>query len=114
MFGNMTRETKAWTQFTTKDGLGDDCAYALAFDQQGRLWAGHLNHGVSVYNGVKWQNYGLIDGPLGDRVFAIAVSPRMAMSGSQRTWVSRVTRKRGRIGITTRGHPGFRRIKSRP
>ncbi len=66
---------KAWTQFTTNDGLGDDCVYALAFDQQKRLWAGHLNHGVSVYNGDKWRNYGILDGPLGDRVFAIAVSP---------------------------------------
>jgi hypothetical protein len=66
---------KNWTQFTSKDGLGDDCVYALAFDRQNRLWAGHLNHGVSVYNGDKWQNYGLLDGPIGDRVFAIAVSP---------------------------------------
>jgi hypothetical protein len=67
---------KTWTQFTTSDGLGDDCVYALAFDHQNRLWAGHLNHGVSVYNGDKWQNYGLLDGPIGDRVFAIAVSPK--------------------------------------
>lgn len=65
----------AWTQFTTKDGLGDDNAYALAVDRQGRIWAGHLNHGVSVFNGQKWQNYGVLDGPLGERVFAIATSP---------------------------------------
>jgi len=67
---------KDWTQFTTKDGLGDDCVYALAVDQLGRIWAGHLNHGVSVYNGVTWKNYGLLDGPIGDRVFSIAVSPK--------------------------------------
>jgi len=67
---------KEWSQFTTKDGLGDDCVYALAVDNRDRVWAGHLNHGVSVYNGRAWRNYGLIDGPLGDRVFAIAVSPR--------------------------------------
>ncbi|MGA3170912.1 MAG: two-component regulator propeller domain-containing protein [Chthoniobacteraceae bacterium] len=67
---------KMWTQFTTKDGLGDNCVYALAVDQQGCVWAGHLNHGVSVYNGDKWSNYGLVDGPLGDRVFAIAVCPK--------------------------------------
>ncbi len=67
---------KAWTQFTTKDGLGDDCVYALAVDGLNRVWAGHLNHGVSVYNGDKWKNYGLLEGPIGDRVFAIAVSPR--------------------------------------
>ena len=67
---------KEWTQFTTKEGLGDDCVYALAVDNLNRVWAGHLNHGVSVFNGEKWSNYGLIDGPLGDRVFAMAVSPK--------------------------------------
>ncbi len=66
---------KKWTQFTTKDGLGDDDVYALAVDKLNRVWAGHLNHGVSVWNGAKWKNYGLLDGPLGDRVFAIAVCP---------------------------------------
>src|SRR5258708_638402 len=44
---------KKWTQFTTKDGLGDDTVYALAVDKLGRVWAGHLNHGVSVWNGGK-------------------------------------------------------------
>ena len=67
---------KEWTQFTIKDGLGDDCVYALAIDKLNRVWAGHLNHGVSVYNGEKWKNYGLIDGPIGDRVFAITVSSK--------------------------------------
>ena len=42
--------TNQWKQFTTKDGLGDDYAYSVAVDQQGRIWAGHLNHGVSVYS----------------------------------------------------------------
>jgi hypothetical protein len=68
--------SKSWSQFTTKDGLGDDCVYALAVDQENRIWAGHLNHGVSVYNGKEWRNYGLVDGPLGDHVFAIAVNPK--------------------------------------
>ncbi|MDQ3812765.1 MAG: hypothetical protein M3347_02295, partial [Armatimonadota bacterium] len=71
-----TARNQKWTQFTTKDGLGDDNAYALAVDQRGRVWAGHLYHGVSVFNGAKWKNYGTLDGPLGERVFAIAVSPR--------------------------------------
>lgn len=67
---------KKWKQFTAKDdGLGDDSVYALAVDKLGRVWAGHLNHGVSVWNGEKWKNYGLLDGPLGDRVFAIATCP---------------------------------------
>ena len=73
-----------WTQFTTKDGLGDNNGYAVACDRKGRIWVGHLNHGVSVYNGEKWQNYEVVgglsrpdtlSGPLGERVFSIAVSP---------------------------------------
>lgn len=73
--GVWRHDGKKWTQFTTKDGLGDDYCYALAVDKAGRVWAGHLRSGVSVWNGEKWRNYGLLDGPIGDHVFAIAVSP---------------------------------------
>lgn len=68
-------EGDQWTQFTSKDGLGDDNGYALAVDKLGRVWVGHLNHGVSVFNGQTWRNYGVLDGPLGERVFALAVCP---------------------------------------
>ena len=64
-----------WTQFTAKDGLADESAYALAVDQKGRVWAGTLNHGVSVWNGKQWKNFDVLDGPLGERVFDIAVCP---------------------------------------
>ena len=67
---------KQYTHFTSADGLGDDNAYALACDKSGRVWAGTLNHGVSVYNGKAWKTYGPLNGPLGCRVFALAVSPR--------------------------------------
>ncbi len=65
-----------YTHFTTKEGLGDDNAYALACDKAGRVWVGTLNHGVSVYNGKSWRTYGPLDGPLGSRIFALAVSPK--------------------------------------
>ncbi len=73
-----------WKQFTIRDGLGDNGIWALATDRLGRIWAGHLNHGLSVYNGEKWQNYeaaaGLsapnsLAGPIGERVNAFAASP---------------------------------------
>ncbi len=57
------------------NALGDDCAYALACDKLGRIWVGHLNHGVSVYNGESWRNYDVLSGPLGERVFDISVCP---------------------------------------
>jgi ligand-binding sensor domain-containing protein len=66
---------RQWTQFKTKDGLGDDYAYSVAVDKQGRIWAGHLNHGVSVFNGKSWKNYDVPNGPIGERVFKIAVCP---------------------------------------
>ena len=65
-----------WTQFTVPDGLGDESIHALACDQQGRIWAGHLNHGVSVWNGEHWRNYPVGEGPIGERVYDIAVNPR--------------------------------------
>ncbi len=72
-----------WKQFTTANGLGDNNAYALICDKQGRIWAGNLNHGVSVYNGKRWQNYDcladqkkhVLAGPIGEHVVALAVDP---------------------------------------
>lgn len=69
------RGEQNWRQFTVKDGLGDNNAYAVACDHQGRVWVGHRNHGISVWNGDSWKNYGPLDGPLGERVFDIAVCP---------------------------------------
>ena len=64
-----------WSQFTTNNGLGDNNAYAIACDQQGRIWVGQLNHGVAVFNGDSWENYDVLDGPIGERIFRIAVCP---------------------------------------
>jgi hypothetical protein len=66
---------KEWTQFNSKNGLGDDNAYAIACDKLGRVWVGTLNKGVSVYNGEKWKNYDVLDGPIGERIFAISTCP---------------------------------------
>jgi hypothetical protein len=62
--------------FSTENGLGDNNGYALACDPKGRVWVGHLNHGVSVFNGKDWKNYDTPSGPLGQRVYAIAISPK--------------------------------------
>ena len=64
-----------WVNYRVKDGLGDDNAYALTVDLLGRMWVGHLNHGVSVWNGQSWRNYNVLQGPLGEHVFALATSP---------------------------------------
>ena len=66
---------EVWKQFTTLNGLGDDHIYAVACDRQNRIWVGHLNQGVSVYDGEQWRNYSVGQGPIGERVFDIAISP---------------------------------------
>jgi len=65
---------KQWTHFPASADLSGDI-YALACDKSGRVWAGGMA-GVSVYNGRQWRQYGPTDGPLGTRLFALAVSPK--------------------------------------
>jgi hypothetical protein len=65
----------AWKQFTPPDGLSQYPCYSIACDQQGRIWVGHLNRGLTVYNGQTWRTYDVLRGPLGDRVFAVRVCP---------------------------------------
>ena len=67
--------TGKWKQFKAKDGVADDNVYAAAVDKLGRVWCGTLNHGISVFNGKDWRNFGIEDGPFGERVFDIQCSP---------------------------------------
>jgi hypothetical protein len=77
-----------WRTFTRKDGLGDDTAYALAVDSRGRVWVGHVRSGVSVFDGTTWKNYGALDGPLGHRVYRIAVCSATAARGAGDVWIA--------------------------
>ncbi|NNM86587.1 MAG: hypothetical protein HKL96_12630 [Phycisphaerales bacterium] len=88
---------RVWQHFTSRDNAPNN-VYALACDRDGRVWAGSLNHGVCVYNGRSWRDYAVAAGlgyrsathhgvgqthsahypaigPLGSRIFAIAISP---------------------------------------
>ncbi len=69
---------KGWKRFhkSNSPGLASNAIYSLCIDHKGRLWAGTLRRGVCVYNGKKWKRYGVIDGPLGSHVVAIANDPR--------------------------------------
>lgn len=64
--------TGAETIYNRDNGLPENSVLALAVDALGRVWAGHGSRGVSVFNGERWRNYGHRDGPIGDRVRAIA------------------------------------------
>ena len=78
-------EDKRWIKFSaTNSGIGDNYAYSLCCDKLGRIWAGHLNHGVSVFNGAGWTNYDILQGPIGERVFKIACCP----TGDGDVWIA--------------------------
>ena len=68
----------AWKHFdkASSPALVSNSIYSLCMDHQGRLWAGTNRHGVCVFNGQKWQHYGLLSGPMGSHVVAIGVDPR--------------------------------------
>jgi hypothetical protein len=64
------------THYDEKSGLADSIIYGLCVDQQGRVWAGHLNHGVSVFNGSEWRNYDILQGPIGERIYDLTCSKK--------------------------------------
>ena len=74
--------------------------YAVAEDLQGRIWVGTDNQGVVVWNGETWKAYDQLSGLLGERVFAIRVSP---VTGFRRSVPVRSCRKN-----VERHHPGGR------
>jgi hypothetical protein len=73
-----SQPASAWKHYdkANSPGLVSNHIYSLCLDSKGRLWAGTLRHGVCVFNGNKWKHYGLLHGPLGSHVVAIAVNPR--------------------------------------
>ena len=72
---HIAADLKTFRAFGVLNGPGDTNIYAVALDKLGRVWAGTLNHGVGVFNGQEWRSYGVENGPLGERVFAIACCP---------------------------------------
>jgi hypothetical protein len=64
-----------WKHWRDVDGVADDSITALCIDHLGRLWAGTERHGVSVYNNSGWQNFNILNGPLGVHVTSIGVNP---------------------------------------
>ncbi len=74
---NNLRISASWTQFhkANSPGLVSNRIYSLCVDAKGRLWAGTDRHGVCVYNGNKWKHYGILTGPIGSHIIAIANDP---------------------------------------
>lgn len=98
----------SWEQMSNNPDFPQDSLniYALAVDQQGRIWTGTAHEGVAVWNGQAWKTYNRLNGLAGDRVFDIRVSQEsgdvaIATSGGlsiyspvKGTWTS-ITRAEG-------------------
>lgn len=69
------RAGRDWKRVVPDGTVDDPCIRSLARDRQGRIWVGHGRMGVSVYDGEKWSNYDAPRGPMGHRVFRIAINP---------------------------------------
>lgn len=67
--------TDKWEQ-QKENGLPEtNNFYALVEDRQGRIWVGTDNKSVAVWNGASWKQYNQVNALLGERIFAMAVSP---------------------------------------
>ena len=78
---------KAWTNFTTKDGLAGNIIYSVAQDENGGMWVG-TNAGLSYFDGKVWHMFTTSDGLLDNNVYAVAPS------GNGQVWVG------SRSGVT--------------
>lgn len=74
--GGVSRfDGKTWRNYTQSDGLGGNFVNALAFDSEGKLWAG-TNGGASYFDGAAWKTFNEYDGLINNNVFAIAFDSR--------------------------------------
>ena len=65
-----------WARVAPGRNFPDDPVISLCCDKLGRIWAGHVRTGVSVFNGKTWRTYGPLDGPLGSHVAALCADQR--------------------------------------
>ena len=80
---------KAWTNYTTAEGLAGNIVYSIAQDQNGILWFG-TNNGLSRYDGQSWITYDTHTGLLDNNVYAIAPAPSGELWVGTKNGVSRI------------------------
>jgi ligand-binding sensor domain-containing protein len=68
-------DDRAWTNYTTKDGLSGNFVSDVVLDESGRLWAA-TEGGVSRFDGKRWVSLTMEDGLIGESVFAVALDPQ--------------------------------------
>ena len=88
--GGVSRyDGKAWTNYTSADGLAGNIVYSIAQDESGFVWFG-TNNGLSRYDGQSWINYDTNTGLLDNNVYAIAPTPAGELWVGTKNGVSRI------------------------
>ncbi len=82
---------KAWTNYTTREGLAGNIVYSIAQDASGALWFGTSN-GVSRWDGKAFANVGTREGLLDRNVYALAATPGGDIWAGTRKGVARIGR----------------------
>lgn len=59
----------AFTNYTTKDGLGKNKTITLVQDIHNQIWIGTSGGGISKFNGQKFANYSTEDGIISDNIY---------------------------------------------
>lgn len=62
---------KAFTSYTTKEGLAGNVVRSIYGDRRGRIWIGTNGGGVSCFDGTAFRNFTAKDGLSNDRVYEI-------------------------------------------
>lgn len=67
--GVFHRDAKGnWAPFAGAAELGDVNVTCIAVDPKNRVWVGTASAGVAVFDGEKWKRFGVLNGPLSNRV----------------------------------------------
>ena len=80
---------KAWTNYTSAEGLAGNIVYSIAQDQEGHIWFG-TDNGLSRYDGQSWITYDTHTGLLDNNVYAITPTPTGELWVGTKNGVSRI------------------------
>ena len=88
--GGLARfDGKAWSNFTTKDGLSGNMVFSVVRDRNGVLWLG-TDKGVTRYDGKAWQRFGRAEGLLDNYVYTVAAAPNGDIWAGTKRGVTRI------------------------
>ncbi len=83
---------KAWSNFTTEDGLAGNIVYSIAQSGDGVVWFG-TDNGLSRYDGKSWVNYDTHTGLLDNNVYAIVTTAAGELWVGTKNGVSRLAKQ---------------------